>query len=191
MRKPRTHSSRAVFENQWITVKEDILKFDQNRTYPYTYVAKHHNGVMVVPYFEETNSLLLTQQYRHPVQKVVYGFPGGAMEDGQEPQAEARREMLEETGYQASELIDIGYFMPDVGIQSDVGQLYVALNPKKVTDITEHSDEENTLPVIKSVDEIKQLVADDEIRDGWSLGPLLVFLLWLERRKESNVTTAG
>jgi len=183
VRKPRSHVSQVAFENEWVTVKVDTLTFGQNRQYSYSYVAKRHPGVMVVPYFTKNDSILMTQQYRHPVHKIALGFPGGAIEDGFTPEAAGRKEMLEETGYQAKKLIDLGPFMPDIGIQSDIGRIFLAIDPVKVAEPTQNTDEETTIPIIKTVNEIKQLIDDGQIRDGWSLGPLLLFLLWRESQK--------
>ena len=124
----------------------------------------------------------MTQQYRHPVQRIVFGFTGGAIEDGFTPEAAARKEMLEETGYQAEKFIDLGPFMPDIGIQSDVGRIFVAIDPVKVAEPTQQTDEETTIPTIKTVSEVKKLIRDGEIRDGWSLGPFSLFLLWHEQQ---------
>lgn len=186
VRKPRTHASQTVFENEWIAVKVDTLDFGQNHTYSYTYIAKRHNGVMVIPYFSKTNSVLMTTQYRHPVQKVALGFAGGAIEDGQTAREAAERELLEETGYQAEKFIDLGEFMPDIGIQSDIGRVLVALDPVKVAEPTQNTAEETTLPTIKTIAEVKELVRTGQMRDGWSMGPFLVFLLWLEKKQQKK-----
>lgn len=141
---------------------------------------------MVVPYFETTDSVLMETQYRHPIQRIIAGFPGGAIEDDQTPIAAAQRELLEETGYQAEEFINLGTFLPDVGIQANTGSLFIALNPVKVAEPSQQTDEETTIPIVKTVDEVKALVEQGEIRDGWSLGPFLVFLLWREKRKAAQ-----
>lgn len=188
MRKPRRYSSQTAFENEWIAVKIDTLTFGKNHTYSYTYVAKRQNGAMVIPYFTKTDSVLMTTQYRHPVQKMALGFAGGSIEAGQTAEAAARRELLEETGYQAEKFIDLGEFMPDIGIQSDIGRVFVALDPVKIAEPTQHTDEETTVPEIKTVKEVKELIRKGEMRDGWSMGPFLVFLLWLEKRQRGNGT---
>jgi ADP-ribose pyrophosphatase len=128
----------------------------------------------------------MSTQYRHPVQKMSLGFPGGAIEDGQTPTSAAIRELLEETGYQAKKLIDLGSFMPDIGIQSDIGRVFVALNPTKVAEPTQQTEEETTIPTIKTIKEIKQLIREGEVRDGWSLGPFSIFLLWLEKNAKKK-----
>lgn len=183
MKKPRTYSSQTVFENEWIAVKVDTLTFGRNHQYPYTYVSKRRPGAMVVPYFTKTDEVLMISQYRHPVHKIALGFIGGAIESDQTAEQAGRRELLEETGYQAEEFIDLGPFQPDIGIQSDVGRIFVALNPHQVGKPTQNTDEETTIPTTKTVDEVKTLIEQGEIRDGWSLGPFMVFLIWREKQQ--------
>jgi len=54
--------------------------------------------------------MVLTKQYRHPLRKVVYDIPGGAVENGETPSQAALRELEEETGFTAERLEWIGKF---------------------------------------------------------------------------------
>ena len=67
----------------------------------------------------KSGEVVLVQQYRHGVCDVLLEFPGGVVEDGEEPMDGARRELLEETGYQASEMIQIAKLYPNPALQTN------------------------------------------------------------------------
>src|SRR5512144_2241852 len=52
--------------------------------------------------------VLLIKQYRHGLGKILIELPGGGAEEGEEPLAAARRELLEETGYTSTKIIEVG-----------------------------------------------------------------------------------
>ena len=186
MKQPTKHSSKTVFANQWLELKEDTLSLDKDTEYAYSYLVRRHDGVMVIPYFTDTDSVLMVSQYRHPIRKTIWGFPGGGREKEQSFEDCARQELREETGYQAEELIDLGPYMPDAGMLGNTGRIFVAVNPTKVGEPSQHTAEETTQPEIFTLEKVKTMIADGEIRDGWSLGPFSLFLLWLEKHDTKN-----
>ena len=79
------------------------------------------------------NEAVLIKQYRHGVQEVLWEIPGGVVEDGEQPLEGVKRELLEETGYTASEFIQVGALYPNPALQTNTLYCYLALNAEKVT----------------------------------------------------------
>ena len=79
------------------------------------------------------HEVVLIRQYRHGVQEVLWEIPGGVVEDDEEPLEGVRRELLEETGYTASEFIQVGQAYPNPALQTNTVYYYLALNAEKVT----------------------------------------------------------
>lgn len=77
--------------------------------------------------------VVLVRQYRHGVRDVLLEFPGGVVEDGEDPLEGAKRELLEETGYVASQLIQVGKMYPNPALQTNTLYCYLALDAEKVS----------------------------------------------------------
>src|SRR5690349_21686722 len=67
----------------------------------------------------KNNEVVLIKQYRHGVQDVLWEIPGGVVENEEDPAAGVRRELLEETGYKAPKVIQVGKFYPNPALQTN------------------------------------------------------------------------
>ena len=81
----------------------------------------------------KNNEAVLIKQYRHGVQDILWEIPGGVVEDGEDPLEGVKRELLEETGYTASEFIQVGKMYPNPALQTNTMYCFLALDAEKVT----------------------------------------------------------
>ena len=80
----------------------------------------------------KNNKAVLIKQYRHGVQKVLWELPGGIVDDNETPLEGAQRELLEETGYASSNIVQVGKFYPNPAIQNETMYCFLATDAEKV-----------------------------------------------------------
>src|SRR3712207_2545722 len=97
----RTTSSREVYRNPWIRVREDAVVRDDGSAGVYGVVEKPHFG-LVIP--AERDGFWLVEQFRHPLGRRAWEFPQGTWTagDGGSPEELGRAELAEETGLRAA-----------------------------------------------------------------------------------------
>lgn len=98
--------------------------------------GKDGSAAIILP-ITENNEIILAIEPRVFTKKTVdVGLPAGYIEEDEEPIISARRELLEETGYDSSKFIELGSFYQDQGCSGAYNYYYVALDCKKVSDQT-------------------------------------------------------
>ena len=87
--------------------------------------------VIVVPVIRNEDgieSFIMVKQWRHGTEQLSIEFPGGVIDKGEEPAHAAARELLEETGYQAGELIHAASISPNPAIMENTCHFFFARN---------------------------------------------------------------
>jgi 8-oxo-dGTP pyrophosphatase MutT (NUDIX family) len=79
-----------------------------------------------------TGEVVLVRQYRHGVEDMLWDFPGGVVEDGEDPMEGAKRELLEETGYATTNLVQVAKLYPNPAFQTNALYCFLALDAEKV-----------------------------------------------------------
>jgi len=80
----------------------------------------------------KNGEVVLVKQYRHGVCEAILEFPGGVVEDGEDPLEGIKRELLEETGYTASQVIPVGKLYPNPALQPNTQYCFLAFDAEKV-----------------------------------------------------------
>jgi len=87
--------------------------------------------VNVIPVTDD-QEVVMVRQYRHGIQDFTLEIPGGLVEEGDTPQEAACRELREETGYSAREMISLGFVHPNPAIQDNRCYTFLAQGASKV-----------------------------------------------------------
>ncbi|MET0625002.1 MAG: NUDIX hydrolase [Pyrinomonadaceae bacterium] len=102
----QTVSTRVVYDNPWIRVREDEVVRPDGR--PGIYGVVHFKNLAVGVLAVEDGMLYLVGQYRYPLERYSWEIPEGGCPEGEDPLEAARRELEEETGLRASRWTKMG-----------------------------------------------------------------------------------
>jgi len=125
------------------------------------FVADVPDWVNVVAFTPESE-LVLIRQYRQGTDSVTLEIPGGVVDRGESFLEAARRELREETGYEADELIELGFVHPNPALQNNRTGMVLAIGARRLhdTDFDEHEEIEVELA---SLAEVERRVRGGEI----------------------------
>jgi 8-oxo-dGTP pyrophosphatase MutT (NUDIX family) len=112
-------------------VREDIARSPESGSEHSFFVVEANDWMNVIPVTED-GRILCVRQYRHGTEEISLEIPGGIIDDGESPIASARRELLEETGYEAAEIVEIGVVAPNPAIQNNRCYTFLATNVRHV-----------------------------------------------------------
>ena len=94
-------------------------------------IVLHHGGACILPVDDDLNCYMV-RQFRSPFEKILLEAPAGKLEPDEEPLTCAVRELLEETGFEASEITSFGSMIASPGDDSEVIWLFMARGLKQV-----------------------------------------------------------
>ena len=128
----------------------------------------------------KNNEVVLVKQYRHGVQENLIEFPGGVVDDGESPLEGVKRELMEETGYSADNIVEVGRIYPNPAIQHNTLFCYVATDVEKVGE--QHFDETEEIEVhLVPLDELVEMARCGEFRHALHVAVLFKALAHLGR----------
>ena len=166
----QTRTSRRVYENPWISLREDTALMPDGRTTIYG-VVECRPAVGVLPFLDE-DTVVLVGQYRYVARGFYWEMPTGAARTGETEDVAARRELAEEAGYEAERLAKIHVFHTSKSVVEETAHIYLAEGLRPVPsapDPTEFID----VQAFSFADALR-MVETSEIKDSMTVVAILL-----------------
>ena len=168
----KTLSSRLIHEGRNFRFRTDDVELPDGRR-TVRDIVEHPGAVAIIPILPD-GRMVLVRQYRYAVQKELLEIPAGTLEEGEEPVDCARRELVEETGYEAGVLERIMSCYMAPGYSSELIHFYVATELGLVGADAE-LDEAITVERLGS-DEVLAMIEENLIEDAKTIAGVLAYL---------------
>lgn len=121
----KTLSSRAVYENPWISLREDQVINPSGGKGIYGVVSFRNKAIGIVPVDDEGYTYLVGQ-YRYTINEYSWEIPEGGGPLNIEPLESARRELKEETGFSAEKWTNLGRLHTSNSVTDEEGFIFLA-----------------------------------------------------------------
>ena len=141
-------------------------------------VVEHPGGVGIA-LENENHEFYMVSQWRYAQGRVLREFPAGKREKGEKDIDVAKREIVEETGYEGKDWVYLGLMYPTPAYDTETIGMYYA---KKGKYRGQHLDEDENINVLKyTLDEMTDMIVKGEIHDAKTIG--MTFLVKEKKNK--------
>lgn len=173
--------SEKLLETPYFTLRSDGLRLPDGSVKDPYFVLERPDAAIIFPLTRE-GEVVLVRQYRPPLERMELGLPAGLVEEGEEPEAAARRELAEETGYSGGEWEPLGSLASSPSLKDNWAYLYLARGVE-LTAAPDPDEHELVETVRVPVEELPALIQDGEIVSSSGVAAVM---LALERLREAR-----
>ena len=170
-------SSERHFANAHLEVATERVR-TPSRSEPRAWTIVHRKAAVIIAPMTREGKILLIRQERIPIREAIWEMPSGQIDNHNADQGEikkvALRELREESGYelvQDGELIPIGHYFSSPGFTDERGYFFLARPVQRCKEPPDRDETESILDCREfTVEQIRRMIAQNEIRDANTLG---------------------
>jgi len=166
--------SRRIYTGRVVRLDVDTVRFPDGSTGQLELI-RHPGAAAIVPCASDPPgadpTILLIRQYRYATGGQLWEIPAGTLDPGEDPEACARRELLEETGVTADRLQRLTSIWTTPGFTTEVIHLYLATGLTTGEPSRERDEFIDVVP--QPLSRILELIRDGEIRDAKTVAAIL------------------
>jgi 8-oxo-dGTP pyrophosphatase MutT (NUDIX family) len=171
--------SERLLETAYFALRSDKLRLPGGAVKDPYYVVERPDAAIIFPLTAE-GDVVLVRQYRPPLERMELGLPAGLVEKGEEPEAAARRELVEETGYSGGEWEPLGSLASSPSLKDNWAYLFLARGVEETG--PPDPDEHELVETVKvPVEDLRGLIRAGEIVSSSGVAAIM---LALERLRE-------
>lgn len=180
MRPWTTGARRTLLDlSPWLSVESHVVELPDGRVVEdWPWVVSREFAVVAAVTGE--GAFLVFRQTKYAVEGTTLGLAGGYLDEGEQPLDAARRELLEETGYEAREWRPLGRYAVDANRGCGVGHLFLAVGARKVAGPAADDLEEQELLTLTR-DQVETALAAGEFEVMSWAATIALALLALDR----------
>ncbi len=160
----KTLSSEYLANHQYFTARKDKCERSDGKIVEEYFVVELSTTACALPITED-GQVLLIKQYRYPVDKVILELPGGFIDVDESPEHAMKRELMEETGYEFTNVEQVGIIAANPGVLNNYTALFVATGGKATGKQNLDHNEEIEV-VTMSLEELKTLFFENKIEQA-------------------------
>ena len=166
-------ASAVMYEGSFIQVRKDSVRLPDGGVSSREYIT--HPGAVAMLAMLDNGNLVMERQYRYALQREFIELPAGKIDHGEDILVCAQRELLEETGYVASEWIHLATAWPCIGYADERIEYFLA---RGLTNQGRNLDHGEFLEVLElSLPDAIEWIRMGKINDSKTI----VGLFWLEK----------
>lgn len=163
-------SSEYLIKRPWLTARKDSLQLPDGRIVPEFYVLEYPSWVNIIAITKE-GRFVMVRQYRHGLGVMSTELCAGVVEEGEDPEVAARRELAEETGYTGGTWTLQAIISGNPSTTSNLTYCFLA----EGVELTEEQNLDPTEliePITVSREELMDLMMSDKMKQSLMLAPL-------------------
>ena len=169
----KTIKAETLYRGRLVDVEMQDVELETGQT-AVREIVRHKSAVAVLARLPDGRFVFI-RQFRKPAEKIMLEVVAGLLDEGEDPVASARRELKEETGYEALSIDRLGQIYPSPGYLDERIDIFFAELPE--TPGQRDLDHDERLEVIYlSSDQFSRMIQRGEVEDSKTLATWSLFL---------------